>query len=309
MTPALAPLQLLLVALNWTADPATTYTVQTSSDLTDWQTLPFVVEGEGQQESHPIELLESPSFARLQFSTNGDSNENSLPDLWEWGHFGHFDNDPSADPDGDGTSTFAEWQAGTNPVDFFNGEMPVLIVGSGSEWLIPAGEAAPQTLAVGVYHLDGEPWVQAPVFINFASGFPGIVDDYNLTAVDSIELLTDDLGRLSSSTAGFHLLAPQISAHSELVRISCGSVTRHLLLRTTDPLPGGPPKQLSRKLLSDSSIRYQWTGSIEDITNFRLHEQNTNGDWIELAVLSPAELPEPDPATSQFTLDISPIPN
>ncbi len=309
MTPAFAPLQILLVALSWTTEPGTTYTVQTSPDLHDWQTLPFVVEGAGQEESHPIELLDSPSFARLQFSTDGDSNENGLPDLWEWTHFGHLDSDPDADPDGDGVSTHAEWQAATDPTDFFNGEMPVIQLSSGSEWFVAAGEPASQVLAIGVYHLNGVPWRQAPVRIEYESGFAGIIDETTSLTADAIELLTDDFGRMDSESAEFQILVPDMNAHTELVRISCGTASSRLLLRTMQSLPGSPPRQLTRKSLSEVDAEYHWSGPSEGISAFRIQEKDPDGQWIETVSLPSSELPEPDPATGRFSIAVNSLSN
>lgn len=303
MTPAIAPLQLLAVALNWLAAPGTTYTVQTSDNLVDWQTMPFVVSGNGQQESYPIDLQHDPSFARLQFNTNGDSNENSLPDLWEWGHFGHLNSDPNADPDGDGASTFEEWLESTDPTDFFNGATPVIRLSSGSEWLANAGEDVPQILSLGVFNLNGDPWPNAPIGIEFESGFAGILDELNSTAHDVIHLQTDPLGRLDSSRVALHFRAPDAANHYEIINITSGRACVRLTLHTIQALPGGPPRQLERKRLSDTDVEYQWSGSTEDVTRFRIEELDMQtGSWVELVAMMPETLPEPDPATGRFAL-------
>lgn len=305
MSPALASLQLLLVSLNWIAAPGTTYTVQTSTNLLEWQTEPFVIEGIGQQEQHPIELADCRNFVRLQFSTDGDSNGNGLPDLWEWNHFGHLDCDPDGDPDGDGSNTHSEWQAGTDPTDFFNGELPVIKISSGSEWYVPASQPVEQVLAFGIYHLDGRPWRQAPVRIQFESGFEGIKDELNSNANATIDLLTDDLGRLSSSDAAFYFLAPDQSPQTERILISCGNASSRLIMRTREAMAGGGPRQVEMTVLTDSEIEYQWGGSIEEVSMFRIQELDTSGNWLELVAQAPSNLPDPDPATNRFILTIN----
>ncbi len=47
----------------------------------------------------------------------GDSNHNGIPDDWELHYFGDLTHDGKADSDGDGASDYAEYVAGTNPMD------------------------------------------------------------------------------------------------------------------------------------------------------------------------------------------------
>ena len=55
---------------------------------------------------------------RLNLQRIVDADLNGLPDWWELQYFGHLTGtDPTADPDHDGMSNLAEWQAGTNPTN------------------------------------------------------------------------------------------------------------------------------------------------------------------------------------------------
>lgn len=53
----------------------------------------------------------------IQIGSFVDTDGNGLPDAWEMNYFGHIGVDPTADPDGDGTSNHTEFVAGTNPID------------------------------------------------------------------------------------------------------------------------------------------------------------------------------------------------
>jgi hypothetical protein len=52
-----------------------------------------------------------------------DANNNSVPDDWE---FFHNVADISEDIDMDGLTALQEYQAGSNPTDYFNGTMPTM---------------------------------------------------------------------------------------------------------------------------------------------------------------------------------------
>jgi hypothetical protein len=71
-------------------------------------------DGDGLTDAY--ELLVSHTNPNL-YSTDGSG----MSDGWEWQYFGSISNNPNADPDGDGLTTFQEWQmrsAGYNPVNW-----------------------------------------------------------------------------------------------------------------------------------------------------------------------------------------------
>lgn len=63
---------------------------------------------------------------------------NGLPLDWQLLYFGHTGIDPFADPDGDGLNNFAEYRAGTNPLDALSGlrftEIVSLQAGTRLKW-------------------------------------------------------------------------------------------------------------------------------------------------------------------------------
>ena len=86
-----------------------------------------------------------------------DEDADGLPDTWENRFFFEEAAGPDDDPDGDGLSNLAEYQAGSHPKDFFNGVLPTLSDPHG-------GTSSPEdTLVIEVRRPDGTPWEVAPV--------------------------------------------------------------------------------------------------------------------------------------------------
>jgi Ankyrin repeats (many copies) len=93
-----------------------------------------------------------------------DTEGKGLPDRWQMRYFGHLGVDPAADPDGDGFSDLDEYRNGTNPMDFYNGESPLLTFPYGH---VPGPD---DQLAMVVHHADGRPWANAPVPMRTSPG-------------------------------------------------------------------------------------------------------------------------------------------
>lgn len=85
-----------------------------------------------------------------------DTDNDGIPDEWKNKYFGEEDALPTADPDGDGRTNLQEFQAGSNPTDFYNGVAPL------TEALNAAGEGPNGEVAVLVREPGGTPWANAP---------------------------------------------------------------------------------------------------------------------------------------------------
>lgn len=100
----------------------------------------------------------------------GDADGNGLPDAWEQQYFGHIGVSPTADPDGDGATNAQEYAAATDPVDFFNGETPVIKLIGGQNQPRASGYL-PQPIELRVLHADGvTPWPNAPATLTVDYG-------------------------------------------------------------------------------------------------------------------------------------------
>jgi hypothetical protein len=304
MNATLTALNAFLLALNWQAEPGMTYTVQTSPDLATWETAPYVLSADSGELGLTFEALPSPVFARLRYNRNGDTNDNGLPDLWEWQVFGFVDVDALGDPDEDGASTYAEWISGTDPLDYYNGELPSIQLACGSDWLVRSGEISTQPVSLQITRASGEPWANAPVTLRLQSGDGGLLQsgDPPSAAVPELLAYADQLGRIHPELHGIHYLAPAIAGHQEALIIEAGEASAEIRVTVIAGGSGGPPRFLRREPVDADTVRYSWAGESTGALNFLIEEKNSEGSWAAVLELAGHEIPVPDPETGLHVL-------
>jgi len=311
MNTALSTLSACVLALSWEADPALTYTVQTSADLLAWETLPLVIHSaEGTQTlALTMQPEGDPLFARLRYSDDGDTDGNGLPDLWEWRHFGHTGIDPDADPDGDGRSNREEWLAGTDPNDAYDGVLPSLRLACGGEWVVPSGQLSRQAFALVLLGPDGEPMAGAPVRLRVTGGHRGLLQagEPPEQAAAELHALTDERGRLHADTHALHFLAPDAPGSRHEVTLGAGRAEAVVRIRVAGGGLELPPRELRVEALGDGAREISWSGPPGEAAALVVEEQLVSGEWIQLALVAAAALPEPDPETGRYALEI-PLP-
>jgi len=98
-----------------------------------------------------------------------DTDSDGLPDVFEINHFGDLSQTGGGDFDGDGASNLAEYQAGTDPSDYYNGVVPTLeIISGNTQWGMDAFASEP--LVVKVTNGSGAPLQNAPVIFKITQG-------------------------------------------------------------------------------------------------------------------------------------------
>ena len=120
---------------------------------------------------------------------SADTDSDGIPDLWEIrnGFNPNSAADADADADGDGISNRDEYVAGTDPLDFFNGVQPTIIIEGGDFQNAPIGQYFPEPIVATIYRPDGTPWAYAPVTLTSPSG----ADTFSLSnAEESLSLPT-----------------------------------------------------------------------------------------------------------------------
>ena len=111
----------------------------------------------------------SNAFAYVQTDTisPGALDTNGLPIAWELTYFGHTGVDPNADPDGDGSSNFQEYLAGTDP----NNPSNVLRISGGN--FASGGTSVSLTWnseAARFYYIMKTPSLSSPVWTDSGLG-------------------------------------------------------------------------------------------------------------------------------------------
>ena len=295
-----------LLPVEWKGIGGWTYTLQHSFDMMEWEPLCLVCTGTDATVAVLLELAGSPVFARLRSSTTGDTNDNGLPDQWEWSEFGQLDMDPEADPDLDGASNLQEWTQGTDPLDYFNGQSPILTITCGTEWLVIPGEASIQSVSLVLAHVDGTVCPDAPVLLNLPDEL-GLLQDASGHSGTEMIVYTDALGRIHPGTRPIHYLAPVAGSQSEYLEIQAGRQLQSIRIHTTSSSMGGPPRSLLQTVQDDGSGVFQWSGDPGQASVFFIERQSESGEWERITELAIAELPQPDPESGHYTLVVEPL--
>ena len=304
MNATLSAMNGFLLALSWQADPGTTCTIQTSLNLTDWTSLPYVFQMEEAAGSYTLEANPSPVFVRLRYDSDGDTNDNGLPDLWEWQTFGHIDIDPAGDPDKDGLSNYSEWLNGTDPHDFFNGEQTSIHISCGTDWLVQVNELSTQSVALVLLDSRGNPIADAPVRLRLQSGREGLLQsgDPVQAAVAEMLAFTDSAGRIRPDTHDIRYIALSGLDQEDVLIIEAGTDSTEIRIHAVPGQIGGPPRSVRREFVDSSTVIYKWRGDAGSAESFRVEELEESGEWTPLLELAAGEIPEPDALTGQYVV-------
>lgn len=304
MTLQLAPISSAVLSLAWPGQTGITYTLQTSHDLAEWNTLPYVVEGSNVTESYFLEQATRSTFVRLCYDSDGDTDDNSLPDMWEWQNFGRIGVLADDDPDMDGLSNASEWLRQSDPNDFYNGEWPVIHLSCGSDWLVPSGKVSSQYLSLSLTTPAGDPWSHAPVYLTVAGGTTQLVttEDAGSSFSTSLVIWTDATGRLPAGSPTIHVLASSTGGSVDDLLIRAGNSYAGLRIHSIGDAFGPPPRELNRWTDSAGQPVYSWKGDPGSAESILIEERDAQGNWTTVVEVASQNLPSPDQETGAYSL-------
>lgn len=130
-----------------------------------------------------------------------DTDGDGIPDWWVVKYFGHATGDAADhslalnDWDGDGVNNFLEYKNGTDPIDYYDGNLPAINIVGGADQVGNYNSllASPVTIqVVGVYMTSN-----APVTFSVARGTAQLLAATNGTPTNSLALRADSDGLVS----------------------------------------------------------------------------------------------------------------
>jgi alpha-tubulin suppressor-like RCC1 family protein len=134
----------------------------------------------------------------VTFTIGLDSNGNGMPDYWQLQYFGQLGVDPNTDPDGDDISNLQEYQNGTNPTDYYNGNLPVLEIVGGNDQAGNYDSFLPEPVIIEVKNVYSVALTNAPLTFTVTNGTALLAVTTNDTPVTSLALRTDTNGQVSA---------------------------------------------------------------------------------------------------------------
>ncbi|MBC2596128.1 hypothetical protein H5P28_17810 [Ruficoccus amylovorans] len=199
--------------------------------------------------------------------------EQSLSVLWDY--------------DGDGISNYQEYLDGTDPNDFFNGEVPVLSIFDGNNQSAAPESWLERMIYVKVQHSSGEGYANAPVRFAVVGGYPGLGLSQSSNALSS-----SLVQQTASYGAKAYFYTPSLltGTLNTTVTASLPSGQSVSFVVSTDAgyaIPPDEPYDFHRKVNYGPegtivSVTYQWRSNASSDTLVSIEEQQGDGSWANI---------------------------
>jgi hypothetical protein len=332
--------------LEWEGLSGVTYTcfVETSLNLSDWTYLPTIHHGtdvfdigysvsSGEKLFFCIQYLGHPTGAVVDkdaddFDGDGIGNldeitmspvqgdpldasshdGDSMPDDWENAYgLDSTSDDSTEDPDQDGFTNLEESQLGSSPIDFFNGQQPLITILRGAQD-VGVDDFSNWPFDVLISNGQGTYLANAPVTFEVLSGYSGLAaeSDPQAQTTASLTLRANPLGRIHPAFSPVYFKGGPSVGSQQTINVIAGNAQASFDINViTSPANSfSEPRQLERVENADGSTTYSWTGSPMTADTFFIEEQDSHGDWMRVYDVSTSALPAPDPVTGVYTITI-----
>lgn len=193
----------------------------------------------------------------------GDTNRNGIPDWWE----DEYLPDPNPGPtdpwwnqdlDGDGLTNLDEALSGLDPLDYYNGLAPEIIVVQGALQTGLKGQFLPNPFEVEIRDEAGQICKNAPVTFAVTTGAGEVAETLGGSSFTSLNLRTDDDGR-----ARVWFKQPNVVGFDSVVTVTAGISTATVSSSTYNPVAYWPLEETSGTTFPDSSGGGR-TGSLQN---------------------------------------------
>ncbi len=151
--------------------------------------------------------------------TVSDSDGDGLPDPWERQYFSDLVQEATDDPDGDGDNNLAEYTAGTDPSDYYNGTLPTLSIASGNNQSGDTETYLASALVVSVADANSDPQVNAPVEFSITTGTAQLAEDSEGTSLGATVTVNSN----AQGEASAYLLLGSVAGES--IEVSAKAVS------------------------------------------------------------------------------------
>jgi alpha-tubulin suppressor-like RCC1 family protein/predicted small metal-binding protein len=156
---------------------------------------------------------------------HGDTDLDGLPDAWEMQYFGNLTHNGNEDADGDGLTNLQEYQAGTDPTDYYNGVLPTLRVVSGNNQFGTTNRFMPLPLVVETTGSNGTALVNAPLtFLVVGGGQLATANTNGVPMYSSLALHSATNGQASA----FFYTPSNLGTNLVRVVVSTGALTNQV---------------------------------------------------------------------------------